>query len=119
MAFVERVVTEIEWNAENKGREVTGVLVSVETVQYIDGPGIIYTVKGAKPGEVIRFKGATRLNQRIHKTDVGKKIAIRYNGEDKSKEMKPGMNAPKDFIVLVDEAPESKAITDDDLPEGF
>lgn len=120
MAFTERKVVEVDWNAENKGKEVMGRLVSVETIQYNDGPGLVYTVKGSKAGEVIRFRGATRLNQRLHKSDIGKVIAVRYNGEDKTKETKPGMNPPKDFIVLVDEESIDPAvITDDDLPRNF
>jgi hypothetical protein len=120
MAFTERKVIEIDWSTENKGMEVMGRLVSVETVQYKDGPGLVYTVKGSKPGEVIRFRGATRLNQRLHKTDIGKVINVRYNGEDKTKETKPGLNPPKDFIVLVDEESIDPAvITDDDLPRNF
>jgi hypothetical protein len=120
MAFTERKVIEIDWSKENKGMEVQGRLVSVETIQYTDGPGLVYTVKGSKPGEVIRFRGATRLNQRLHKSDIGKVIAVRYNGEDKTKEMKPGMNPPKDFIVMVDEGSiNPDVITDDDLPHNF
>jgi hypothetical protein len=120
MAFTERQVIEIDWSKENKGMEVQGRLVSVETIQYTDGPGLVYTVKGSKPGEVIRFRGATRLNQRLHKSDIGKVIVVRYNGEDKTKEMKPGMNPPKDFIVMVDEGSiNPDVITDDDLPQNF
>ena len=120
MAFIERKVFEIEWNAESKGREIMGRLLSIEKVQYQDGPGLVYTVKGQKPGEVLRFRGATRLNQRLDPSDIGKVINVRYNGEDKTKDMKPGMNPPKDFIVLVDEASADPAvITDDDLPRNF
>jgi hypothetical protein len=120
MAFIERKVFEIEWNVENKGREIMGRLISIETVQYPDGPGLVYTVMGQKPGEVLRFRGATRLNQRLHGSDIGKVVLIRYNGEDKTKDMKPGMTPPKDFIVAVDEASIDPAvITDDDLPRNF
>ena len=118
MAFIERKVVEIDWST--KGEEVMGRLVSVETVQYKDGPGLVYTVKGSKPGEVIRFRGATRLNQRLHKSDIGKVIVVRYNGEDTSKETKIGMNPPKDFVVAVDEdSIDPAVITDDDLPQNF
>lgn len=117
MAFTERVVVEIEWNKENEKKEVMGRLVAVEVVQYKDGPGIVYTVMGNRAGEVIRFKGATRLNQKLHRSDVGKVIAVRYNGEDKSKEVKIGMNFPKDFTVGVDEESADPAvITDYDIP---
>lgn len=120
MAFTERKVVEIEWNAENKGKEVMGRLIAVETVQYKDGPGLVYTVKGSKAGEVIRFKGATRLNQRLHRQDIGKVVVVRYNGEDQTKETKIGMNFPKDFTVAVDEESiDPDVITDDDLPQNF
>ena len=120
MAFIERKVIEIEWNAENKGKEVMGRLMSREIVKYQDGPGLVYTVKGSKPGEVIRFRGATRLNQLLHDADIGKVIVVRYNGEDTSKSMKVGMNPPKDFTVGVDEdSVDPAVITDDDLPQNF
>lgn len=120
MGFTERKVIEVEWNAENKGKEVLGRLILIETVKYQDGPGLVYTVKGSKPGEVVRFRGATRLNQLLHKGDIGKVIIVRYNGEDTSKSVKAGMNPPKDFTVGVDEdSIDPSVITDDDLPQNF
>ncbi len=117
MAMIERKVVEVEWNAENKGREVLGRLVSVEVVQYKDGPGLVYSVSGNKTGEIIRFKGATRLNHLLHKSDIGKVITVRYNGEDQSREVKVGMNYPKSFSVGVDEdSVNPNVITDADLP---
>ena len=66
MAFTERVVVEVDWTDENKGTEIVGRrLVSIEVVKYKDGPGLVYTLKTGTPGEVIRFKGASRLNQRL------------------------------------------------------
>ena len=118
MAFTERKVIEIEWNDDNKGIEFVGRLVAVEVVQYKDGPGLVFTVNSLKtPGEVFRFRGATRLNTKLHKGDVGKVISVRYKGEDKSKEVSPGMNYPKDFTVAVDENSANPAtITDLDVP---
>jgi hypothetical protein len=116
MAFTERKVIEIEWT--EKGIEVAGRLVAIEVVQYKDGPGIVYTLNSEKTkGEIIRFRGATRLNMRLHKSDIGKVVIVRYNGEDKSKEVSQGMNYPKDFFVGVDEASaDPKMITDLDVP---
>jgi hypothetical protein len=121
MAFIERKVIEIDWSKENEGLEIMGRLVAIETLQYRDGPGLVYVLDSEKrKGEVIRFRGATRLNQRIHKNDIGKVIIVRYKGEDKSKEVPPGMNFPKDFTVGVDEdSIDQKKITDLDLPENF
>jgi hypothetical protein len=118
IAFTERKVIEIEWNNDNKGVEFVGRLVAVEVVQYKDGPGHVFTINSEKtPGEVFRFRGSTRLNAKLHKSDVGKVISVRYNGEDKSKEVSPGMNYPKDFTVAVDEDSAYPAtITDLDVP---
>jgi hypothetical protein len=117
MAMVQREVIEIEWNEAQKGKEILGRLVSVEVVQYKDGPGLVYTMKGKNLGEVLRFKGATRLNQRLHKSDVGKVVIVRYNGADESKQMGVGMSFPKDFTVGVDEDSANPAtITDEDVP---
>lgn len=121
MAFIKREVIEIDWSNENKGQEVVGRLISIEVVNYKEGPGYVYTLNNeSKKGEVIRFRGATRLNMRLHKSDIGKVVAIRYNGEDKSKEMPQGMSYPKDFVVLVDEdSINPEVITDLDLPANF
>lgn len=124
MAFTERVVVEVDWTDENKGTEIVGRLVSIEVVKYKDGPGLVYTLKTGTPGEVIRFKGASRLNQRLNAHDVGKLIAVRYNGTDTSRQMSVGMSFPKDFTVGVDEESNKPAqpnaagvaITDDDIP---
>jgi hypothetical protein len=118
MAFIERKVIDIEWNKDNEGVEFVGRLVAVEVVQYKDGPGLVFTLIDEKtPGQIIRFRGATRLNARLHKSDVGKVIRVRYNGEDKTKELSPGMNYPKDFTVAVDEDSANPAtITDLDVP---
>jgi hypothetical protein len=118
MAFTERKVIEIEWNNDNKGTEIVGRLLDVEVVQYKDGPGLVFTLNSEKArGEIIRFRGATRLNTKLHKSDVGKVISVRYNGEDKSKGVSPGMNYPKDFTVAVDEDSANPAtITDLDVP---
>lgn len=118
MAFTERKVIEIEWNDDKKGIEIVGRLASVETVQYKDGPGLVFTIIDEKtPGQIIRFRRATRLNIKLHKSDVGKVISVRYKGEDKSKEVNPGMNYPKDFTVAVDEDSVNPAtITDGNVP---
>lgn len=117
MGFTQRVVVEVDWIPENKGMEVVGRLIRIETIQYKDGPGLVYVLDSEKTkGEVIRFRGATRLNQMLHRADIGKLIAVRYNGEDKSKELPPGMNYPKDFTVGVDEESiDPKVITDLDV----
>jgi hypothetical protein len=117
MAMIERNVIEIEWNAEQKGKELKGRLVNVEVVKYKDGNGLVFTMMGSKPGEVLRFKGATRLNQRLNAGDVGKVVIVRYNGEDETKTVSVGMSYPKDFSVAVDEESTNPAtITDDDIP---
>jgi hypothetical protein len=118
MAFTERVIVEIEWNDESKGKDIVGRLLGIEIIKYKDGAGRVYVLDSErKGGEVIRFRGATRLDFRIHRSDVGKVICVRYNGEDKSKEVAPGMNYPKDFSVGVDEdSVDPQAITDLDVP---
>jgi hypothetical protein len=104
MAFVERRVTYVEWNEDNKGFEIVGRLESVEEVAYRDGPGLVFTISSLTTrGEVIRFRGASRLNMQLHKSDVGKLISVTYNGEDKTKEVSAGMNFPKNFTVKVDD----------------
>ena len=119
MAFTERKVVEIEWNNDNKGIEFMGRLVAVEEVRYKDGPGLSFYDQRREDARVksFRFRGATRLNAKLHKSDVGKLVSVRYNGEDKSKEVSPGMNYPKDFTVSVDEDSANPAtITDLDVP---
>lgn len=103
MAYTERIVVEVDWTDENVGMEVMGRLVSIEKVQYKDGPGMVYAVKSNTSGEVIRFRGVTRLNQKLSLQDIGKLVAIKYKGEDKSRQMPAGMSYPKDFFVAVDE----------------
>ena len=103
MALTERKAVEIEWTDENKGREIIGRLVDYEIVQYKDGPGIVLVVQSEKAGEVFRLRGAKRLIMLLHKSDVGKRVSVRYDGEDKSKEISAGWNFPKNFTVKVEE----------------
>ena len=100
------------------GLEIEGWLWLVEAVQYSDGMGLVYTFKGRKPGEILRFRGAKQLNLNLHKSDEGKLVRIRYEGEDKSKAVSNGMHYPKKFTVAVDEEddPSNPTITDSDIP---
>lgn len=115
MTFIERKVKDVEWNGNNVGLEIEGCLWFVETVQYSDGSGLVYTVK-TKAGEILRFRGAKQLNMTLHKSDVGKLVRIRYEGEDKSKALSNGMHYPKKFTVAVDDDPANPTITDSDIP---
>jgi hypothetical protein len=104
MALVGRKIVEIDWNKDNEGFTVQGRLVKIESVRYNHGFGLVYTVRSSKPGEVIRFKGSSRLNVLLSSADVGKEISVRYDGEDTSKKLVAGMNFPKVFTVLVDDS---------------
>jgi hypothetical protein len=117
MGFIERVVVDVEFTSDTKGITVMGRLLNIEVVKYKDGPGLVYTMMGPHLGEVLRFKGATRLNQKLHRTDVGKLVSVRYEGEDQSKPLGLGMSYPKKFVVAVDdESIDPATITDDDIP---
>ena len=118
MAFTERKVTDFEWNDDNKGIEVVGRLIAVEEVHYKDGPGHVYTLNSEKTrGEIIRFRGATRLNAKLHKTDEGKVVSVRYNGEDKSKRGEPWDELSQGFYCGGGRGrPKSETITDLDVP---
>jgi hypothetical protein len=123
MGFIERKIVEIDWSQEDEGLTVQGRLLKIESVRYRDGIGLVYTVRGTKSAEVIRFKGSSRLNLFLSPADIGKDIAVRYDGEDKSKSVQAGWNYPKAFTVMVDDAtPETNtnqhnvAVSDDDIP---
>ena len=118
MSFIERKIEEVEWNENNVGLEIEGLLIGVEKVKYSDGVGFVYTVKSANiPGKIFRFRGVKQLNSMVHESDVGKKVRVRYDGEDKSKAVTNGMHYPKKFTVAVEEEDSADTtITDSDIP---
>lgn len=120
MALVERRLNEVEWN--KPGTKVQGHLIAIRRRKFKDGTGITYLVKG-RDNVVALCKGATKLNNLLHASDMGKEVEIVYEGEDATRDVRPGMNAAKLFRVSVDE--DSKlskdelgelGITDEDIP---
>ena len=121
MGLIERKIVEIDWSQENEGLTVQGRLLKIESVRYRSGIGLVYTLRGTRSGEVIRFKGSNRLNLSLSPADIGKDIAVRYDGEDKSKPVQPGWSYPKMFTVMVDDAASETnqhnvAVRHDDIP---
>ena len=117
--LTERKLEVIAW--DTPGTIVEGRLLKMDKVKYDDGVGVKYVVR-ARDGKIHAFRGATQLDMCLHVGDVGKIIEITYQGTDATKEVRPGFNAPKLFIVRVDDsslppaAGGDQGITDDDIP---
>lgn len=66
----------------NEGDVVEGVLVEIKSLSVQGKPAIRYTVDDN--GQLYSFLGTYQINEKIHFGDKGKKVRIRYEGEDRS-----------------------------------
>jgi hypothetical protein len=83
------------------GDVVEGILVEIERVQVKGKSGLRYTVDDS--GQLYRFLGTYQINEKIQIGDVGKRVRIRYEGEDTSVER--AGNRMRVFRVFVSPAP--------------
>ncbi len=116
MAFIEREVKIVEW--KEKGTKVKGRLENVESVKYSDGGvGLKYKVR-TNVNETTEFLGATNLNSKLVRSDIGLMIYVEYMGEDETRQMSGDKNKPKLFKVMVDPASKltEAGVGDEDIP---
>jgi hypothetical protein len=95
MAFEE--INPNNWNYENDGDNITGVLVKVEDNVGVN-KSMLYTIE-TEAGHFVTVWGSAILDQRMKLVNVGEKLRVTYKGLT---EKKPGKNAAKVFKVEVD-----------------
>jgi hypothetical protein len=114
---------------EKVGQVVSGVLLSVTTAMVGDPskpdavkrPAVRYTVDAGE-GERVCFLGTFGVTQKLGKSDCGKFVIVKYQGEDRG--VTKNGNALRLFDVAVSQKPvvegaslaAAVGITDDDIP---
>jgi hypothetical protein len=123
--MIERKDPEFKQFAE--GDVLTGVLVSIETIQIKDRETgqpkscARYTVEEIESGEMVCFLGAYQIDSKLRSGDIGHIIEVRHLGKDDS--VKRNGNPMTRYKVLVSDkaAPgwthSGSRVTDEDLPE--
>jgi hypothetical protein len=120
MAYVERKLEMIAW--DTKGVKLEGRLLRVEKVQYKDGVSLRYILEAGQ--HILVVPGATQLNFKLRREDIGCNVYVEYLGEDETRQVSADKNRPKLFKVMVDAASKIDVapadyvppITDADIP---
>jgi hypothetical protein len=101
------------------GECVDGTLRRIEKVE-INGKRVVRFVVEDPSGEYLAFLGTADLLNKLRTDDVGKRVDVRYEGEDQN--IRRNGNAMKRFKVLVEKIIATATrehrleITDDDVP---
>jgi hypothetical protein len=101
------------------GECVDGILRRIEKIE-INGKRVVRFVVEDPSGEYLAFLGTADLLNKLRTDDVGKRIDVRYEGEDQN--IRKNGNAMKRFKVRVEKIIATAtrehpfAITDEDVP---
>ena len=66
----------------NMGDVVEGILLKIERLRVQSKPALRYTVDD--DGQLYSFLGTYQINEKLQVSDIGKRVQIRYDGEDTS-----------------------------------
>ena len=106
MAFVERKLRIMDWKTENT--KVRGILLSADRRKFDDGGSSMFYTVVEQDGGIVGFPGATQLDMRLFRDDIGADVEITYLGEDTTRKVTENRSRPKLFKVLIDASTKPK-----------